>query len=177
MIGRENSLGHSTKYWKWSFFSVCQVSDFQSLSFCIYVLNASVRFVRYLKLGLGSWEFKYFILYAVRFASAPLYSQKIRELVYDVLRITLHTAELSWLPLPCPKVKKRGNATIVYRTAFPVGDCVLVHPSSLLDSWAAILAKWGWRSNIRWEADKTFFRLFHHPSPCRVFAVNKTQSG
>lgn len=34
--------------------------------------------------------------------------------------------------LPCPKGKKRGTAAIVYRTAFPVGDCVLVHLSSLL---------------------------------------------
>ncbi|CAI9160706.1 unnamed protein product [Rangifer tarandus platyrhynchus] len=66
-----------------------------------------------------------------RLASAPLPSQKIRELVYAVLRITLHTAESPWLPA-MSWGKKRGNATIIYRTAFPVGDCVLVYLSSLL---------------------------------------------
>ena len=75
-----------------------------------------------------------------RLASAPLPSQKISELVYDVFRITLHIAESLWLPAMSWGKKKRECHDYL-QDCFSCGRLCSGLPQLITDSWAAILAK------------------------------------
>lgn len=68
-----------------------------------------------------------------------------------------------WPPASCHALGIKGECHSYLQVCFSFGIFCSHFPWLITDSWAA---RWWWRSNIRWEANESCCRPFHHPCPC-----------